>query len=214
MSITLDHVTVGARTLEQGASYVNAALGVEMSAGGQHQDMGTHNRVLRVGESPFLELLAIDPGISPPPRPRWFGLDDPAQAKRLARRPRPIGWVVQSDQLDIDYHASPVDLGRLLSMSRGSRSWRITVPDSGMMPFSGLVPALIQWSGGPHPSASMALPGPVLERVELRHPQADQLQEVLGALGVAHLAAVEQDISGPSIALVFRLPNGERRTLK
>jgi hypothetical protein len=109
--------------------------------------------------------------------------------------------------------ASPVSLGKLLAMSRGSRSWRITVPDDGRMPFAGLVPAVIQWSEGPHPSAGMSFPGPKLERVELRHPQAGRLLAVLEALGVARLATVEQDNAGPSMAFVFRLPDGSLKTL-
>jgi hypothetical protein len=37
--------------------------------------MGTHNRLLKLGEGFYLELIAIDPQAPPPGRPRWFGLD-------------------------------------------------------------------------------------------------------------------------------------------
>jgi hypothetical protein len=82
-----------------------------------------------------------------------------------------------------------------------------------MMPFSGCVPAFIQWSEGPHPSAAMA-PGPTLERIILRHPQAEELRATLAALGVADLAEVTEEKQGsPSMAFVFRLADGSSWTL-
>ncbi len=96
----LDHVTIGARSLEEGAAYIRDVLGVDIPAGGKHPDMGTHNRLMRVGDGVFLELLAIDGYAPPPPQRRWFGLDDPDQAALLTQRPRPIGWVVGTADLE------------------------------------------------------------------------------------------------------------------
>ena len=44
----LDHLVVAARTLEEGAAWVEAKLGVPMAGGGKHDLMGTHNRLLRL----------------------------------------------------------------------------------------------------------------------------------------------------------------------
>src|SRR5690606_19807288 len=137
-------------------------LGIEMPAGGKHPDMGTHNCVARVGDGVFLELIAIDPEAPRPARPRWFGLDDPGPAARLAVRPRPVGWVLRTDNLARVTDASQVDLGAPLAMSRGTRSWRITVPATGCTAFDGLTPAVIEWSEGPHPSSGMSFLGPRL----------------------------------------------------
>lgn len=213
MGIVLDHVTIGARSLDEGAAYVREMLGVDIPAGGKHPDMGTHNCLMRVGDEVFLEVLAIDPEAPRPSRPRWFAMDDAGQAAALAQRPRPIGWVVGTSDLDGVLAACPVSLGRVLPMSRGSRTWRLTVPDDGWMPFGGLVPGLIQWSEGPHPSIGMSFLGPTLERVVLRHPEADRLRDLLEGLGVARMASIEQSgDAGPSIALVFKLPDGRLRT--
>lgn len=213
MTTILDHVTIGARSLDEGAAYIRETLGVDMPAGGKHPDMGTHNRLMRVGDGVFLELLAIDPEAPRPPRRRWFAMDDAAQATRLAERPRPVGWVVGTRDLDSVLAASPLDLGRVLAMSRGTRTWRLTVPDDGWMPFGGLVPGVIQWSDGPHPSTGMSFLGPTLERVVLGHPEPDRLREALQSLGVAHMASIEQNDAGPSMAFVFKLPDGSLRTL-
>lgn len=213
MTMALDHVTLGARSLDEGAAYIHATLGVDIPPGGKHPDMATHNRIMRVGDGVFLELLAIDKEAPPLARTRWFAMDDPGQAARLAQRPRPVGWVVSTSNLDAVLAAASVDLGRVLRMSRGERSWRLTVPDDGRMPFGGLVPAVIQWSEGPHPSTGMSFLGPSLERVVLRHPEADKLRVVLDSLGVSHMASVEQDDQGPSMAFVFKLPDGTLREL-
>src|SRR4029079_16516707 len=71
MDMALDYVTIGARSLDEGAAYIREVLGVDIPAGGKHPDMGTHNRLMRVGDGVFLELLAIDGDAPRPPPPRW-----------------------------------------------------------------------------------------------------------------------------------------------
>jgi Glyoxalase-like domain len=212
MNLLLDHVTLGASSLDAGAAWLQRELGIDMPPGGKHPDMSTHNRVLNVGGERFLELLAIDPEAPPLPHRRWFGLDDPAVTARLAQRPRGLGWVVRTDDIAAVKAASPVDLGSAAHMSRGGRTWRLTVREDGMMPFDGLVPGFIEWSPGPHPSQSMKFLGPELVALELRHPDADGLRRTLQALGVDGLARVEQD-ANPSLSYVFRLPGGGLRTV-
>lgn len=212
MTPILDHVTLGASSLEVGAEYLRNVLGVDIPPGGKHPDMSTHNRVLNVGGERFLELIAIDPEAPAVPRKRWFGLDDPGVAARLVERPRGVGWVVRTDDLERVATASPVDLGRITRMSRGDRCWRLTVRDDGMMPFDGLVPGFIEWTPGPHPSKGMQFLGLTLASVELRHPDTAGLSRVLDALGIAGLANVmPADI--PSIAFVFLLADGSRHTI-
>lgn len=208
----LDHVTIAAASLDSGANYLQQALGVELPPGGKHPDMGTHNRVARVGSGHFLELIAIDPDAPAAARRRWFGLDDSAVQARLALRPRAVGWVVRTDRLDQVLKSSPVDLGRVLSMSRGTRTWRLTVRDDGSTAFDGLVPAFIEWSPGPHPSEAMR-PGPTLAGIVLRHPQARQLREILGALDVLDAVGAIEEAESASMRLTFRLASGDTRQL-
>ena len=211
--IALDHVTLGTSSLAAGIAAVRDVLGIEIPPGGKHPDMSTHNRVVNVGESRFLELIAVDPDAPAVPHKRWFGLDDPAVKARIATAPRGVGWVVRTDDLDRVIATSPVELGEARKMSRGERTWRLTVPEAGAMPYDGLVPAFIEWSPGPHPSAGMQFLGPTLEAIEMRHPQADALRGVLQRLGVLDLVAVLEPAATASLAYRFRLPDGSVRTL-
>ena len=89
----VDHLTIASTSLEAGARDVERALGVSLLEGGKHPRMGTHNRLLRLGDQVYLELIAIDPVGSPPGRPRWFGLDAPATRSQLAPdRGSSTGW--------------------------------------------------------------------------------------------------------------------------
>ena len=86
---------------------------------------------MQAGKESFLEILAIDPDAPPPGRARWFSMDDPATIARLAERPRALCWVVGTEDLDAIVTASPVDLGEIIYLTRGDRSWRLTVPKDG-----------------------------------------------------------------------------------
>ena len=46
--------------------------------------MGTHNALIKLGPALYLEIIAIDPDGTAPPRPRWFELDTPAMQAALA----------------------------------------------------------------------------------------------------------------------------------
>ena len=86
MPTCLDHITVVAPSLDVGSRFVHQALGIEPGPGRTHPGMGTHNRLLALGEFVYLEVIAPDPDAPPVSRPRWFGLDQvtPATLPRLA----------------------------------------------------------------------------------------------------------------------------------
>lgn len=206
MQNRIDHFAIGAATLDQGAAALKKALGVEVPLGGKHAAMGTHNRVMQAGNDSFLEILAIDPEAPDPGRTRWFTLDRPATRKRIGERPRALCWVVNTGDLDAVVAASPVDLGEVVVFRRGDRTWRLTVPADGGLPEGGLLPAFIEWSPGPHPSAAQQNLGVRLRRILLQHPDPDDLRGRLQKLGVDRLATVRAG----ERALAFELdsPNG------
>jgi hypothetical protein len=175
-----DHLVLATGDLDAGAAWLERQLGVALTAGGKHARMGTHNRLLGLGENFYLELIAIDPAAVPPGRPRWFGLD----SLQAADRPRLIHWVARSDDISRDLAASSEALGEILPMERGDYRWRISVPADGHLPGEGLVPTLIQWDVSQHPAARLPDAGCRLMKLEGFHPQPARIRAALERLGM------------------------------
>ena len=203
MSPGIDHLAVAATSLDGRA--LDDFLGVTLPAGGRHARMGTHNRLLRLGPSEYLELIAIDPDGVTPERPRWFELDDPAMQKRLAAGPRLVHWVARVDTTELP--VLPVDVGPWEPFQRGDLSWQLTVRSDGTLPGAGVVPSLICWSGSAHPAARLPDLGVRLEALELEHPRADDVQRQLDALGLGQRCGAG---AVPRIIAHLRTPGGPR----
>lgn len=170
--------------------------------------MGTHNRLLSLGDDFYLELIAIDPLALPPGRPRWFGLDE--LATRPMDRPRFIHWVARSDDIVGDAGASTEALGDILAMERGDYRWRITVPADGHLPGDGLVPTLIEWDVPIHPAARLPDRGCGLMKLEGFHPQSARIKVALAAVGLASRLDVHPCAADEAAQLVayIRTPKG------
>lgn len=209
MSLALDHLVVAARTLEEGARWLEARLGVPTVAGGRHALMGTHNRLLALDGGAYLEIIAIDPGAPAPSRARWFGLDDPAMARRLATGPALVHWVARTDDIEAARAHHPGLVGEVLALSRGDYRWRIGVPPDGSLPAAGVFPTLIHWEGDRHPAAALPPSGCRLHRLTLRSPEARRLQSALRDLGLPEggpAGLVEAEAAG--ISAEIRSPRG------
>jgi hypothetical protein len=179
-----DHLVLAARDLDIGAAWLEDRLGVRLTGGGKHARMGTHNRLLGLGEGLYLELIAIDPEAPSPGRPRWFDLD--RQQQLPADRPRLVHWVSRSLDIAREAAVGGEDLGEILAMERDDYRWRITVPPDGHLPGSGLVPTLIQWDVPFHPAQTTCRSGlPADEAGELSIPNPSASVRSLAALGLA-----------------------------
>ncbi|MBD3297497.1 MAG: VOC family protein [candidate division Zixibacteria bacterium] len=176
----LDHLVITAPTLDAGCAYVEQQLGVRPQPGGQHPRMGTHNSLLRLADSIYLEVIAIDPDAREPSRPRWFGLDDLS----LDASPRLATWVVRCDDIHEVVEKSPMSLGAIEPMSRGELEWLITIPADGELIMDGAGPTVIQWTTGQHPASRLADCGCRLSRLEIVHPDAVRLNTRLDAMGL------------------------------
>jgi hypothetical protein len=209
MSLALDHLVVAARTLEEGARWLEARTGVPTVAGGRHALMGTHNRLMALSGGAYLEIIAIDPDAPPPGRPRWFGLDSPAMRERLEAGPALIHWVARTGDIAAARAAAPEMAGEILELERGDYRWRIGVPADGSLPADGAFPTLIQWLGGRHPAGALPESGCRLHRLAIRLPGAEGLIARLRALGLAEDAPVRiVEGEGAGISAELRSPSG------
>ena len=200
--LVIDHLVVAARTLEEGAEYIATTTGAAVQKGGRHESMGTHNMVMQLGASCYLEVIAVDPDSPAPEGPRFFGLDRPEMQDRLQGGPCLITWAARTT--NIDGVATSADLGDIRQMSRGALRWRLTLNADGRLPENGVLPFLIQWETSPHPAATMPESGCSLLTLEALHPEPERLTADLDALGSAGLVTVRRS-PGPTPSLAARL---------
>jgi hypothetical protein len=202
----LDHLVLGAHTLEQGAAFIESLLGVQPQPGGAHVAMGTHNLLLRLGARAYLEIIAIDPAGEKPQRPRWFGLDDERTRQQLRDAPRLLTWAVRTQDIDAAAQNCPVSPGTIHPMTRGAYAWRITIPDDGALVCDGLMPTLIQWDCATHPADNLEDRGCELVTIEGTHPSPARIAPALRLLGVD--TSIELRTSAPTLAVRIRGPHG------
>lgn len=211
----IDHIVLAATTLDEGVRYLYEQLGVEVPTGGKHPIMGTHNCLMRVGRTIYLEILSIDPSAPPPRRARWFGLDDLSVQARLRERPHFVGWVAQTNNITESIAALGADIGPAIEATRGDLRWRISVRDDGLLLDGGTVPILIEWPEGAHPASKIPDLGIELLELRLKHPSPDWLKLKLRPLAPEPLIKIVKAPSGepPSLEATFRLPDGQFHTL-
>ncbi len=195
----VDHLVVLAATLTEGVAWCEATLGIAPGPGGQHALMGTHNRLFSIASTRFpaayFEIIAIDPGATPPARRRWFDMDDAALRERVQRQGPQLAHLVarvpDAAAAVAALRAQGIERGAVLQAERatpqGLLQWQITVRDDGQRLYDGALPTLIQW-GAVHPAHGMPASGVTLEQLTVQHPQAQALADAYRAIGLDTVA--------------------------
>ncbi|SFR43353.1 VOC family protein [Litoreibacter janthinus] len=203
--LRLDHLALSAETLDAGRAHVEHALGVELTTRGEHPQMGTHNRLLSLGPDVYFEVISINPDAPAPDRPRWFNIDS------FSGPPRLTNWILATDDLNAALEALPSGFGVPMSLQRGDFRWSMAIPDTGILPWGGWAPALIQWHGEKHPAPKLPDQGVRLGSFVLHHPDAGELAATLAPL-LPRDTVLFEEAGTPSISASFDTPQG-RRTL-
>lgn len=155
----LDHIVIACENLAEGGDWLTQKLGRRPDPGGQHPMFGTHNLLLSLGPTEYLELIAIDPFAPAPDRPRWYGLDS------FSGDPRVVAWVAQGETFTAPAGST------MTKLSRGNLTWLMTLPDGGAMPGHGTQPLGIRWLTGGHPCAQLLDDGFRLDALRMTHPE-------------------------------------------
>jgi len=180
--LAVDHLVYAAPSLDAGIEAMAERLGVTAAYGGKHAGIGTHNALLSLGRNAYLEIIAPDPDHPTPTDPLPFGLSE-------LHEPGLVAWALAVSDIEAlaeSAREAGYDPGPVIKMSRalpdgGDLSWRLALrrPAAG----DGLVPFLIQWEPGPHPSASSP-GGCTLTDLTAEHPRPDDVSTMMSALGV------------------------------
>jgi hypothetical protein len=203
----IDHLVITAASLEAGAAFIKEALGVDPQPGGSHPSMGTHNRLLSLGDSVYLEVISIDPALRAPDRPRWFGLDNLSGSSS----PALTTWVARTTDIRSAAAHSSESLGTVTPMHRGDLNWLITIPPDGLVPLDGVAPALIEWPQGVHPATRLDDRGLRLVKFEILHPDPQRVQRLLSSVDMQDIISVAASSDGSaSLFATISTPEGVR----
>ncbi|NKE45917.1 VOC family protein [Roseomonas frigidaquae] len=208
----IDHIVIGARTLEEGADYIEAQLGVRPTQGGAHPGIGTHNMLLSLGPQSYLEVIAADPDQPQPTQARPFDLDDPAVAMMLEAGPHLLAWVARTPVLDaVVTRLGTSQAGEVKAWSRGDLTWRMAFPPQ-RQDMRNLIPPLIQWDDGKGAAPRLKKSGCKLVALEAEHPDAEQLREALRQRGLDEALKVRRSPHPRLVARITR-PDGSEVAL-
>ncbi len=200
----VDHLIVFAPELEFGCDHVEALLGVRPAPGGRHPNLGTHNALLGLGPTCYLEVMAPDPHAEEPLDLGRLGMAD-------LKTPRLGTWVLHAEHIDeLAERAREAGLA-LGDISAGHRdnpdgtrvTWRLTEPF--VFPFDGVVPFLIAWGDTPQPGSRLPQVAE-LQGLSVEHPDAEGVRRAFDALEVSlpvtegptpRLSAILETTQGP-----------------
>ncbi|MEO5763592.1 MAG: VOC family protein [Vicinamibacteria bacterium] len=206
----LDHLLIGARTLESGIEWLEAKTGIRAVAGGSHPGLGTWNALASLGSGQYIEIISPDP--TQPGLPTFY-----VPRLRDFVEPRIATWAARGTSLNESF---PGTLPEPLSCApprQGSRVgpdgvrlvWSLAFPkhrEHGA--FGGALPFLIEWeSANAHPSLTTPA-GLSIHSLSLGHPEALVLGEALSALGIKDAI---RSTEAPSIEVELNTPKGRAR---
>ena len=174
-----------------------------MAPGGRHEEWGTRNALVSLGESCYLEIIGPDPESTIESDPVLFGIDTLDQ-------PRLVTWAAKGGDLAAMVERAStvgVDLGAAFPGSRdlpdGSvLAWQLTDPFAERL--DGCMPFFIDWGSSTHPAAMLP---PACELVDLMvaHPDATRVESVLRAVGIPTEVNIRATMA---IAATIQTPNG------
>lgn len=210
MGTRIDHLVIAADTLEQGVAYIKDCFGVDIPYGGAHMKMGTHNHLMQLGDEIFLEIIAINPDLKPPQRPRWFSLDDHFIQQQLKSTPLFVSWVVNTDNIEALLKKGAVSFGEVEMLSRNQLHWKFALPEDGRLLAGGMLPNLIEWQTDTHPAIHMTDCQCSLQALEVHHPYPAWLGDILLSIDAEELVTIYPlpANTAPYLKAYINTPNG------
>ena len=205
----IDHLVYASTDLQRAAADLADRLGARPTPGGSHLGAGTHNELLSLGGTRYLEVIGPDPGQPAPDGPRPFGIDRLLAAAL-------VGWCVRPrrplDEIVADARSAGIELGSVASMSRRRPDgvlleWKLTFPQLDG-PFGCVLPFTIDWGQSPHPTDTLTS-AVRLVGLEVFHPDSRRLAAALEIIGVDDDDVVVHAGGQPSLRATIATEHGD-----
>ena len=207
MNSRIDHIVVGSCNLISGTNILESKLSTKFSTGGEHQIMGTHNKLLKLKSDIYLEVIANNPNVNNPSCPKWFSLGEERTKEKIQFSPRALCWVLKVDNIENTVKKCGYNPGEILQISRGELTWKITVPSNGKLVDNGVLPVLIEWPSDQHPSKKLNNSNVSLNKLSLFHPEPNKINNIISNLIESDLIRVSEGL--PKIELILTTQNGK-----
>ncbi len=205
MSRKIDHIVYAVTDLDAACADLEKHLGITPVLGGVHEQEGTYNALLNLGDGAYLEVISKVKDGKRPAGGTWMGMD-------LVTYPQLNRWCLKSDQLEVDqqivqaYHP---EHGKIIEGSRTTPDgeqlrWRMLKP----LPYPSveLMPFAVDWSDSAfHPTDRL----PEQARFygfELWHPAPQTMKMAIHGLG---LNMKLYKGAAPKIRLTIEGPKGK-----
>ena len=205
MHSRIDHVVIGAANLISGTSILENKLNTKFSPGGEHQVMGTHNKLLKLQSNMYLEVIAHNPDADIPSRPRWFSLDESNIKEKIKNSPRALCWVLEVNNIEDTVKKCGYNPGEVLQLTRDELTWKVTVPSNGKLVENGVLPVLIEWPSNQHPSKKINNSKVSLNKISLFHPEPYKIKSIVSNLIESDLIHVSEGF--PKMELILTTQN-------
>jgi hypothetical protein len=189
----IDHLVYATPGVDATVSALFERLGSRAAVGGSHPGRGTRNALISLGPRCYLEIVGPDAEQAAPKGPRWFLIDELLE-------PRLVAWAVRSGSLTELPGLGPIVSGSRQRPGGQLLAWRFTDPMVRVA--DGVMPFLIDWGAGPHPSD--LLPREIrLAGLHLLHPEPAPLNALLNGLGFTVHAGPQ-----PKLLATLETPRG------
>ena len=207
MNSRIDHIVIGVDKLSSGTKNIESKLNTKFSPGGEHKVMGTHNNLLKLQSDIYLEIIANNPDVDKPSHQRWFSLDEERTKEKIKHSPRALCWVLEVDNIEDTVKKCGYNPGEILQLSRDELTWKVTVPSNGKLVENGVLPALIEWPNGQHPSKKLTNSELSINKLSLFHPEPYKIKNIISNLIESDLIRVSEGF--PKIELILTTQNGK-----
>jgi Glyoxalase-like domain len=177
----IDHIVYAVPDFDYAIHDLEEKLGIKPVIGGRHLLRGTKNALLNLGNSCYLEILAVDHENTSFIGQRWMGMD-------LITQPTITRWAVQTYEIEKNSNLLNKLHQELGIPAQGERKnaegetlrWKMTLPLPA--PEIDIIPFLIDWSSSDfHPTDRLEA-GCTLSGFTLFHPNPENIISLFNSL--------------------------------